>query len=463
MKILFIRTNSILPDSSVLKETNVTGVYPVLGLGYLAAVARKAGHEVSFFDVNAEKPSLESFDARIIESAAEIVCFSATTLIWPNVLIEAKRVKQLLPGALIIVGGPQLSVYPLECLTFDFIDVGVFGEGEETLLEIAGRFKSGQPLDDIDGTVVRKNGRPVMNKPRPPIRDLDSIPFPAVDLYPLSKYRALTIEKPFFTMVSSRGCPYLCNFCTQIYGGGIFRQRSAANVLDEMTLYKEKYGAREIIMFDETFILNIKRVREICQGIIDRKLNIRWNIRTRIDTLDRETLELLKKAGCYGLHIGIESGDDRILGEMNKKINLSEVKKGIAMANEIGFETRGYFMIGYPSETLETIKRTIRFAKELDLTWASFTVTIPLPATKLIDQALKLGIIKEDIWRKYALGAPVDTVPYFITPEYDRDKLNALRKKAYMEFYLRPGYIFKKLLSPRIFRYLFQIIKEPEI
>jgi len=354
------------------------------------------------------------------------------------------------PDALVVAGGPQLSFYPQEFLSFASIDLGVQGDGEETLLELVRRLESGGGLDDLAGTVVKTSEGVKINPARPFIEDLDRLPFPAVDMLELNNYRALTVEHPFFTMVSSRGCPYHCGFCTQAHCGDRVRQRSAENLAQEIEEYLTKYAAREIIMFDETFTLNRRRVLEICRLIAERKLRFRWNIRTRVDTIDEEMLRALKAAGCYGLHMGIESGDAGILEIMEKGITLQRVREAFALARRLGFMTRGYFMIGYLGENRQTYRATVDLARELNMDWASFSITTPLPATPLYRAALEKGLIGEDYWKEYTLlKRNGHDYPHLVTSQTGEEELHRMLKQAYRSFYLRPRFIWQRLASLR--------------
>jgi len=456
IKILLIRCNeSLRRPVSGLRETNVTGIYPPLGLAYIASVLRKAQYNVRVLDVHALNLTEGEIRSFVKRNPADIIMLTSTTLIWPNVLETARIVKDSLPKALIGIGGPQLSAYPQESVSFDYIDFGVYGEGEATVLEVVDRYERNTEINNINGTVIKKDGHVTVNPAREPIEKLDEIPFPAIELFPYKKYRVLNIEYPFFTMVTSRGCPYRCAFCSQVYNGGKFRYRSAMNVVDEMELYARRYNAKELIIFDETFTVDKERVLNICKLIKDRKLKFRWNIRTRVDLVDRDMLGSLKEAGCYGLHMGVESGSQEILNIMKKDITIPQVKEAFRHANALGFETRGYFMIGYPGENLHTIKQTLRLAKELDLDWASFTVTIPHPKTDIYNYALENGYLKTDYWRDYTLGRVRGSVPYFTTGEYDTNRLIRIKNYAYLSFYSRISFITKKLLS----KYLFRLIK----
>lgn len=315
------------------------------------------------------------------------------------------------------------------------------------MLEIVRAVDEGKKPSGIAGTVERMDGEPVVNPGRPFIADLDKLPFPAVDLMPLSRYQCLTIEKPFFTMISSRGCPYQCAFCTQLFCGET-RLRSPENVVREIEIYVREHQAKEIIMFDETFTLSKARVLAICRLIRENRLKFRFNVRTRADLVDEEVLRALLEAGCYGLHIGVESGDEKILKLMKKGITLEQVKKVTEMGHKLGFQMRGYFMLGYLEETPRSLEATLKLACSLPLDWASFSLVTPMPGTELYRQARERGLIREDFWREYTLKGVYpekDVFPHLPGPGLSESDLKKWWQKAYSGFYLRPGFIAKKL------------------
>ena len=425
-------------------------IFPSLGILYIASTLREAGFDVEILDANAEGISARDFHQRVRDSRARIVGFTSMTAGWPSTVEGARIAREALPEALMVVGGPQLSIYPELCLSFDHLDVGVCGDGEETMLEIAQAVAGGTPLDDIPGTVVKVGGVIKKNPERKWYRDIDRYPFPAVDLLNWNLYRALTVKSPFYTMITTRGCPFKCRFCSQVYAGNTIRYRSPENVVDELELYVKKNGAREIVFFDETFTLKKSRIMKICELIRERKLKFQFDMRTRVDSLDEEMVEALRAAGGKRVHFGIESGSQQILDRMRKDITTEQVRSTVALCKKYGFSTRGYFMIGFLGETPETYRETVSLARELDLDWASFSITTPLPHTALFDEARNLGYIDESFWKDYTLlkATRVD-FPHLETEYWDKNQLQKMLSQAYRSFYLRPRFLGKRLLELR--------------
>jgi radical SAM superfamily enzyme YgiQ (UPF0313 family) len=437
MKILLIRDNTL----GFSNETNVTGIYPPLGLAYIASVLEQGGHHISFIDNKILGLRDNCLKDRIKLINPEIVLLSSMTPSWQGLIKLSRLIKDASPHIITGVGGPHLSAYPIESLSNKSLDFGVYGEGENTILEVIKTIQEGRTLDGISGCIFRKNGEVVVNAPRKEIDDLDSIPFPSIGLLPYKKYIALLVNSPFFTIVTSRGCPYSCKFCFQGYLGK-YRARSPENVVNEIEMLVNEYGIQEIITFDETFAVEEQRALRICELIQRKGIKFKWDIRTRVDLLSEKLLMSLKSSGCSRIHLGIESGNQEILCNMEKIINIPEVIDRVNLAKKLGFEIRGYFMLAYPGETYKSICSTIEFAKSLPLDWASFTITIGLPETEIYKQALINGEFHVDYWREYSKGNVLSSKPYFIPAGMKESDLFALKRRAYLDFYLRPKIIW---------------------
>jgi len=447
---LFVRVNDRLGANPLYRETNVSGIYPPLGIAYLAASCKKAGYPAAIIDAHGENLSRKNLISRIIKSGADFVGFFATTFNWPQVARTVSELKKHSPATQVWAGGPQLSLFSEICLEESLIDGAVVGEGEIVLPRILKRLETGDVLSDIPGVLFKKDGAPIYGPDSEIIQDIDKIPMPALELLPINRYRAITIPKPFITMITSRGCPYKCRYCSQIYVGGKYRQHSAGRVVDEMIRGKDMFKAKEIVFFDESFTVDKERVLKICHRIQKCSLEIQWNIRTRADRLDQELMPALKKAGCYGIHIGIESGVKRIQKLMNKNLNLDKVKSVVENAKKNGLLTRGYFMIGYPEETLDEMNKTMEFAKSIGLDWASFSITVPNPGTPIFMEGSRENRFDKNYWKNYSRGNGQNFIGYFTSREIDEKTLISLLNRGYRKFYLRPGIILSKLLNKKL-------------
>lgn len=443
-KILFMKYHEAADQQPLSqKAAEKLGIFPSLPLLQLAAWVRQHGFPIQYIDLHAENLYPKDAAPRVAEFGPDIVALTAKTLGWPAVIEIAQMVKAQFPKCLIVVGGPHLSIYPKESLTWDCFDLAVVGDGEETFLDICEAVECGASLDDIPGTCVRKGGEIVMNPSRAVPKDIDKYPMPAWDLVDVNRYHCLTLLKPFATMVTTRGCPWHCGYCSQVYSDKL-RFRDPGLVVDEMEWLVKNYGVREIVMFDETFTIGKKRMRKFSEEILRRNLKVKFNIRARVDTVDREVLELLKRAGLRSIHMGVEAGTDRVLKIMNKQITREQTERAFRIAREVGIETRGYFMVGYYDASPQDIEEMIKFSASLGLDWASYSVATALPATDLYRIAQERGYVDGDFWRRYTIngGGPI---PQLETETFTAERLRQYRTKAYLNFYLRPDLIRRKL------------------
>ncbi len=443
MKILLIRPHDIgnintrLPESLNKRQ----GVLPPLGISYIASTLEKTGHAVEILDVIALNLTTNEVRRHIYEFKPEIVGITTMTSTLFGALESAKIAKEA--GAITVLGGPQLSIYPRETLSYPYVDYGINGEGEYVMLDLINTLEKKINPDDIKGLIYKKNSDIYVNDPVI-IEDIDSLPLPAYHLLPMNKYNSIIGLYPVSTMISTRGCPYKCNFCFKQPSDKKFRLRSPKSVVDEMEYLVQKYKVREIMFYDDVMTLSRSHVVGICEEILSRSLKVKWETPTRVEHIDKELLKLMHMAGCIRLRYGVESGDEKILKLMNKKISLKLAKEVFKLTEDAGIETFAYFMIGYAYETEATIQKTINFALEIEPDLVMFTVVTPLPQTPLYDLAKREGLIISDYWREFTLGnRKGQRIPYFF-PDAER-----WVKKAYTRFYLRPEYIFRSLCKIR--------------
>ena len=457
-RLTLVRVNERRGVHPFLKEANVSGIYPPLGVAYLAAAARRAGFPVSIIEAHAQDLSYDQVVRSVRHIRPDVVGITSTTFNWPVVAELARRLRASSPGFMLWVGGPQLSLFPDECMAEVALDAAVLGEGDETVVELLGRLGRGEPLAGIPGSLVRQDGELVRGPQREPIADLDGLALPAIDLLPLQRYRSLTLPVPFVSMTTTRGCPYRCRYCSQVYVGGTYREHGTERVVDEMNRAVREFGAREIVFFDETFSLNRKRTLALCEAILARGPRVRWNVRTRADLLPDEVLAAMADAGCCSIHVGIEAGTERVRRLMNKKLDLGKARQALAEAQRLGIETRGYFMLGYPGETRAEMQQTIGLAAELPLDWASFSITQSMPGTGIYADLLEQDPGAGDYWRDYTLQRVSRPPGYFETEELSAHQLEALLHRAYRVFYLRPATLRSKLSNPRLWKELPSIL-----
>lgn len=426
---------------------------PPLGLMYLAAYLQKySHHDVEILDCQIEKINQSQLKERILLLKPDVVGITTMTFTLLDVLDTVKTIKAADAGIKVILGGPHVWIYPKETIRLPGVDFVVVGEGEIPLKELLDNLNDRAQLRNVKGIFFIDEDKIIETGLRPPIENLDLLPFPARHLTPYQKYGSSLAKRfPVTTMFTSRGCPYRCLFCDRPHLGKAFRARSAKNVVDEIEACA-KMGIKEIFIYDDTFAVDKKRVLDICDDIVKRKIDISWDVRTRVNTVDREILEALKKAGCQRIHYGVEAGTEKILEVLRKGITIEMAQKAFKLTRKMGIQTLGYFMIGSPTETKEDILKTIKLAKKLKPDFAHFTITTPYPATDLYRLGLEKGILPNDYWLEFAKNPTADFKPMIWVENLSREELIKLLKKAYRSFYFRPFYIALRILKLSSFR-----------
>ena len=371
-------------------------------------------------------------------------------------LFATDIIKTASPNLPIILGGAHATLLPKETLaTAPEVDIIIRGGGEETVVELMRALENKQPLSNVAGISYRKDGEVVTNPAWSGSIDLDSLPFLAYHLLPWRKYRPHPPHGralPFAAIITSRGCPYNCCYCSKPIFGTKFRGQSPARVLEEVAYLNKKFGIREIAFYDDVFTLDKKRAYNIADGIIRSGLKIYWTCETRVNLIDKELLQHIKRAGCYSIAYGIESGSPEMLSTIDKGISLEQVEQAVRLSREAGLQVIGYFMIGSPGESPQTIRQTIQFAKRLKLDFAQFAVTTPFPGTKLYERYLierKGAVIP---WESFVYaGSGGAVTPVFESNLLSREDIQYWARRAYREFYLRPSYLWQRMRSVKSF------------
>ncbi len=363
--------------------------FPPLGIGYIASSLRAANHEVRILDCTFISKKEAIYKA--LSFNPEIVGIYCMITMRDNAILFAKHLK--VSAKLLIAGGPLPSSDPTSFL--EHFDVVVIGEGEKTAVEIVTAYENRTNLIDVPGITFRtdrKRGFPPENimfsANRPFQSNLDSIPFPARDLLPNKNYIHYGRKRYGYaitTIMSTRGCPFECEFCSNTVFGTTYRERSAENVLEEVE-NALSFGYDYIHFGDDVFTLNKERIKKICREIRGRGLHFRWECLGRVDSIDNEIALEMKQAGCEKIYFGIESGNDSILKLMNKKINIDQARKAVETARSAGLKTGAFFILFYPGDTNDTVLETIRYAVSLPLDYLSFTVPYPISGTKMYER-----------------------------------------------------------------------------
>ena len=449
MKILFI--NPPYTNFEGIKESG--GHMLPLSFGYLASYAKKEMPNLEFevLDCEAEGLNYKLIEKRVQTAEPDVVGLTCPTPAMKHVYKISEIVKQVCPDAKVVAGGVQPTVLPERTMEEgEKIDFIITGEGEITFAELLQALRKDQKeFSNIAGLGWRKENRIIVNQRRELIKSLDTLPFPARNIFNLELYYSAPTKKvseeSATPIITSRGCPFNCIHCpSKIIWRGNIRYRSCDNVIAEIEECINKYNLREFNFFDDTFTVNRERMMEICQRIIERKLRIYWICMARVNTIDDTLVKAMKEAGCKKISFGLESGSQQILDLMRKKTTVEQGKKAIETVKKQGLETHAAFMLGNVGETAQTIKDTINFAKSLDLDNATFFITCPFPETDLYHIAQKLGNINENT--KWESFAPLTVQqPILVQSNLTGPELIYWQKRAFREFYLRPRYIIKKL------------------
>ena len=426
------------------------GKNPPLGLLFVAGAMKKEGrHLVHILDVSLPNFGLGKFKAYLKETNCDVLGITITSFTLLEALQVIRLFKEVNPYGKVIAGGPHVSIFPKETVNLGLVDVAVKREGEPVINEILDRIAEPRSLGEVGGICFKLNGEVIDTGNAPYIEVLDSLPIPDRALLPYKEYYSLLgCDSYSTTIFTSRGCPFQCAFCDRPALGKKFRFHSPTYVVKEI-LQCVDLGIREFLFYDDTFTLNRKRVLEICEHIVELGLDIYWDIRTRVDTVDEEMLRALKKAGCRAVHYGVESGSEKILERLNKGITIPQVKEAFYSTRKIGMETLAYFMVGNPGETMADIEKSLELASEIKPDFLHLTIFTPFPATRLYQEGLNSGIIEKDVWWEFAANPSPDFTPPFWEEKFTKDELQEIVIKAYKNFYLRPGYIWRRLLRLR--------------
>ncbi|MCK4242741.1 MAG: radical SAM protein [Dehalococcoidia bacterium] len=400
MRVLLISTPYPLEENPI----------PSLSLSYLAGVLQEEGIEVQILDLLVAQYSSNKIRNKLEEYQPQVVGATCVTLNYPIAARILRVCKDFDPNIVTVMGGPHVSFTLKETLLrAPWIDVVVIREGERTLVELVRALEKGIGFGQVAGIAFREDKHVVETEPRPPIKDLDELPVPARNLLPLSRYRALGAP---CNLTTSRGCPYGCIFCSgrRMFGRKV-RFRHPRLVVDEMEIIHKELGFEKMNIVDDTFTVNHRHARNICEEIIRRNLHIQWTVFARVDTITQDLVELMHEAGCTHLLFGVESGSEQILKTINKGITVDDVRRGVKLTSEAGIKVFASFILGLPGESPETARQSVELAQELRSEYGSlygFHLLSPLPGTELYEKAEEYGLrILTRNWAKYDANEPI--------------------------------------------------------
>jgi len=408
-----------------------------LGLLYVAAVLEKQGHRVKVYDIppftRLDVPKMMKLDN---PDAIGLTCTTPQVI---RVLETARDIKRVVSHVPVIIGGVHPTVLPESLLSEEAVDHVVIGEGEITSVELFETLEREERPVNVKGIGYKKDyGKMVINTRRDLIQDLDEIPFPARHLLPDWHFTNLKIRGFWFnrgaTIMSSRGCPFSCIFCSShIMFGRKVRKRSPENVVQEIEHLVEKFKIDGLWFADDTFTLNKRWVFLFCDMLKRSGIDIRWGCQGRVDTVTKELLRAMKKVGCVQVDYGVESGSPKVLKAIKKGITPEQAKRAFKIAKEVGLRSMASFMVGNPEETLEDIDMTLRLAEEIDSDFTEFYYSTPYPGTELYEMAKKNEWIDLSLnYDKWIAGKQVDIPVMHIN--FNANELITIRSKLHNRF-----------------------------
>jgi anaerobic magnesium-protoporphyrin IX monomethyl ester cyclase len=398
-----------------------------LGLGYLVSYAR-IQHPDTVFHLLDTRVAKRKEVVKFLDTHFDMVCMTVFSPVYFEVIRIFNKYHNLHPGVPICLGGPYVTTIREEIFIETPADYLICGEGEVAFSELIRHLKGLTDLESIKGLIFKNgNGEIIVNPGCDHISDLDSIPYPAYDIFPMNLY-------PLHRIMTTRGCPYACAWCnSSSIWRQTYRQRSVQNVIGEIELLVNQYGKKIFVFGDNTFNVNLKWVNDFCDELLRKEIRILWSVSLRADNLDQELVNKMKLAGCYNAAIGIESANDGMLKAMKKSTNLEKIKDGIGMLKKAGIEVLSQFVIGSPGETLETVKESIAFAKTSGCDYSNFYTVLPFKGTYQWNWVKENGTFLVNRIHDFHTKNPRIV---FVTPEFPyQDRLEAIRLVKKEGFY----------------------------
>lgn len=454
MKVLFVN-----PPQTASKYKFMGVIAPPLGIAYMAGVLQENNIDVEILDASAEDMDFKDVEKELLKRKPDLVALTALTPTIGRALETAQVVKETLPDSIVVMGGYHPTFNFIETLEDENVDIVIRGEGEYIMLNLVQALENQSSLHDVKGIVFEdENSKKIVVNPEAPlIQDLDELPFPALNLLPMKKYRLLDMDTHMTTMITTRGCPMQCSFCSSAaMHGKKIRERSVENIVDEIEYLKTNYDIDTIAFMDDTFTLKKRKVMAICDEILKRNIEIMWGCTSRVDTLDEKLLKKMKEAGCITIFIGVESADQQQLDNMCKNTTIAKIENAFKIAHKLKIRTIASVALGMPGDTKEIMNKTVKFVHKLKPNYAIYSLATPYPGTRFYKEAFEKNLIKIKDWSKYTLITPI-----LETIDCSLNDMRKIQAKAFMKFYLRPHYIIRQFLQdgPYLLKTIFGVIK----
>ena len=454
MKVLFVN-----PPQTASKYKFMGVIAPPLGIAYMAGVLQENNIDVEILDASAEDMDFKDVEKELLKRKPDLVALTALTPTIGRALETAQVVKETLPDSIVVMGGYHPTFNFIETLEDENVDIVIRGEGEYIMLNLVQALENQSSLHYVKGIVFEdKNSKEIVVNPEAPlIQDLDELPFPALNLLPMKKYRLLDMDTHMTTMITTRGCPMQCSFCSSAaMHGKKIRERSVENIVDEIEYLKTNYDIDTIAFMDDTFTLKKRKVMAICDEILKRNIEIMWGCTSRVDTLDEKLLKKMKEAGCITIFIGVESADQQQLDNMCKNTTIAKIENAFKIAHKLKIRTIASVALGMPGDTKEIMNKTVKFVHKLKPNYAIYSLATPYPGTRFYKEAFEKNLIKIKDWSKYTLITPI-----LETIDCSLNDMRKIQAKAFIKFYLRPHYIIRQFLQdgPYLLKTIFGVIK----
>ena len=435
-------------------------IWPPLNLAYIAALAEKLGHTVKIIDAEAENISLEKVTKEIETFKPDIIGMTATTPFFHIVVEHAKAFKQRFSNIPIVIGGAHITILQEKDFSACF-DYAFIGEAEESWVKFLNHYEQGQDISDIKGIVYRKDGKVISTGVSDSVKDINSIPYPARHLLSREKYNIGTLRgrKNFTTIMTTRGCPFQCIFCsTKVFGNQV-RRRSVDSVIDEIKSVISNFDIRHFTFLDDTLTLDRNYILEICQAIKRENLKITFDGSTRANLIDEELVEIMANSGLIRISFGLETVDPEIRKIIKKEVPLASYEKANRITNKYGIETLNSVMLGLPGETVETVNKTLSFLRQArEIQQANFSIATPYPGTELYEMAKRgdhgLKLLTEDYSKYRRYGSAVMEVN-----ELSAGKLLELQNDGFLSIYSAPWRILPMIRKSGIFGVILMLFR----
>jgi len=456
MKVLLINPpmlNMIRTELPAFLKKNM-GYLPPLGLAYIYSYLKEnLDCYVGIVDCVPDRISYKKLEHTVKQINPDIIGITVHSHNLIDAILVSKLSKKFNSDVHICMGGSHVNIYPEETINFPWVDSVIIGEGELSFCDLVSRLMRNKNLPGIKGLYYKTDGNVNANNEKVIVQELDSLPFPERKVLGIDKYYyRISKSVPFTTMLTTRGCPFNCSFCSTPKTS--FRERTVKNIIDEIKSCINM-GFKEIYFVDDVFSLNKSRILNLCDQICENGISMDWSFRTRVDCIDEEILKEVKLAGCYRIHYGIETSTEEGLEILNKSINIRQIKEVLNETKKNGLESVTYFMIGCPHENdVKAIRETVEFAINLNPTLCMFNILTLYPDTLLHEKALKNGLLQEDIWKKFANNPSIEFKIPFWEKYFNRKQLYWFLNYSYKKFYLRLKLFFSQFGYVALYRFI---------